>query len=129
MGFLERIGLREEKTADINEVLRDREGLVETATYLQERLAELELSLEDVGWQQLGWQSEHEFSREGLRRICALSRLAFLEKVNVSKLSWALWRRKGSNLHNRWSAPVLCHLSYVPKFGGSDGCARPLRLR
>ena len=86
MGFLERIGLREDKTADPLEVLlRDREGLVETATYLQERLADLELSLEDVGWNQLGWQTEHEFSREGLRRICALSRLAFLKNPLINR--------------------------------------------
>ena len=84
MGFLERIGLRE--NTDIHEVLlRDREGLVETATYLQERLAELELALEDVGWNQLGWQTEHEFSRQGLGRICALSRLAFLKNPLINR--------------------------------------------
>lgn len=42
---------------------------------MEERWAELELALDDVGWQRISLHAEREFSRDGLRRICSLSRI------------------------------------------------------
>lgn len=46
---------------------------------LQERLAELELSLEDGGWQRLSGDSDREFSPEALRKINAMARIYWLK--------------------------------------------------
>lgn len=45
---------------------------------LQERIAELELAMEDDGWQRLGIEGELEFSRDGLDKIIRRARLMFL---------------------------------------------------
>ncbi|MFZ2406389.1 MAG: hypothetical protein WAW41_14710, partial [Methylobacter sp.] len=46
-----------------------------TQNNLLERMASLELALEDAGWMRLAFGgSEHEFSREGLQKISTLSR-------------------------------------------------------
>lgn len=52
---------------------------------LTERLAELELALEDEGWQRLGWQMEREFTRDGLDRIIAMSRLMALKNPLIRR--------------------------------------------
>lgn len=52
---------------------------------LQERLAELELALEDEGWMRLALAGEREFSRDGLQRIIALSRLMYLKNPLVQR--------------------------------------------
>lgn len=52
---------------------------------LTERLAELELALEDQDWQRAGAQYDREFSREGLRRIIAMSRLAGLKHPLINR--------------------------------------------
>lgn len=53
--------------------------------YLQERLAELELALDDIGWARLSMEAEWEFSREGLDRIVALSRLNTLKNPLIRR--------------------------------------------
>lgn len=52
---------------------------------VQERMAELELALEDDGWMRISGESNKEFSREGLRRIGALSRLAFAKNPLINR--------------------------------------------
>jgi len=58
---------------------------------LKERIAELELAVEDVGWLRLGDESLDQFSREGLRSITRLGRLFYLSNpliqrgVNIQK--------------------------------------------
>lgn len=47
------------------------------SVFLAERLAELELALEDVGWQKLGEEAEDTFSREGLDKIIRISRYSY----------------------------------------------------
>ena len=42
-----------------------------------ETINELELALEDVGWNKLSGADEHDFSRDGLRKICKNSFLFF----------------------------------------------------
>ncbi len=46
---------------------------------LQERLAELEMAIEDQGWRDLSAGTAREFSREGLRRIAQQARLYWLK--------------------------------------------------
>lgn len=53
--------------------------------WLSERLADLELALEDVNYQRLAAESQREFSREGLGRIMALSRLMFLKNPLINR--------------------------------------------
>lgn len=49
------------------------------SAYLVERLAELELALEDGDWQRLTGENNRDFSRDGLKRITHLARLYFLK--------------------------------------------------
>ena len=58
-------------------------GLADTVELLQERLAELER--EDVGWQRVDGESGTEFSRDALRGIMGLSRLAYLKSPLVNR--------------------------------------------
>jgi len=52
---------------------------------LKERIAELELALEDTGWLRLGDETLDEFSRDGLRTITRLGRLFFLKNPLVQR--------------------------------------------
>ncbi len=55
-----------------------------TNILLEERLAELELALEDQEWLKLSLTGEREFSREGLGKIVRLSRLMFLKNPLIN---------------------------------------------
>lgn len=50
------------------------EGAETTIEFLRESLADVELMLEDRGWQRLGTWADHQFSRDGLRRAAKLAR-------------------------------------------------------
>lgn len=52
---------------------------------LQERIADLELALEDRGWDRLLTESGMEFSRDGLARIAAMSRLYYLKNPLIQR--------------------------------------------
>lgn len=52
---------------------------------LQERISELELQLEDVNWRRVSFDGETEFSREGLKQICALSRIMYLKNPLIQR--------------------------------------------
>lgn len=52
---------------------------------LQERLASLELALEDQGWQRLTGGSDSEFSREALRAICHEARSYYLKNPLIQR--------------------------------------------
>ena len=82
MGFFERIGLREAKE---DTALLETDGMEMTVYDLQERLAELELALEDADWTRLAFETGREFSREGLQRIISLSRLMFLKNPLINR--------------------------------------------
>jgi hypothetical protein len=56
----------------------------ETLVLLSERLAELELALEDTGWMRMTIAGEREFSREGLRKLCRIARLSFLKNPLIN---------------------------------------------
>lgn len=68
MGILETLHLRRGDAAV---------AATEAAASLRERLADLELALEDRGWVQMGIAGELEFSRDGLGRIAELARLMY----------------------------------------------------
>lgn len=53
--------------------------------YLVERLAELELSLEDLNWTRLTQELNRDLSRDGLKRILALSRFHFLKNPLINR--------------------------------------------
>ncbi|MTI82594.1 MAG: hypothetical protein FH756_01585 [Firmicutes bacterium] len=57
----------------------------ESLEFLQERLAELELALEDTGWMRLSAEGDREFSREGLRKINQISRLYWLKNPLIKR--------------------------------------------
>jgi hypothetical protein len=73
--------VRESSTAMREEV----QALSANEELLKERLADLELALEDVTYTRLSGESDREFSRDGLRRIMALSRLMFLKNPLVNR--------------------------------------------
>jgi len=52
---------------------------------MTERLAELELALEDRGWVQLGMGGEAEFSRGGLNTIAKISRLMYRKNPLINR--------------------------------------------
>lgn len=62
------------------------ESLAQVNEELQERLATLELALEDEGWYRLSGESENEFSRAGLTTICNLARLYWLKNPLVRRM-------------------------------------------
>ncbi len=53
--------------------------------HLQERMVELEMALEDVGWLRLIGDSEREFSREALRTINRLARIYWLKNPLIRR--------------------------------------------
>lgn len=52
---------------------------------LSERMAELELALEDTNWMRLMLDGEQEFSREGLRKISELARMMFIKNPIIKR--------------------------------------------
>jgi hypothetical protein len=56
-----------------------------TNEILKERLAELELALDDYGWQRLAAEGDREFSRSGLRTITKMCRLYWLKNPLVKR--------------------------------------------
>lgn len=58
--------------ADLSEALQ---GQLDSNVMLEERLAELELALEDVGWISLTMETTQDFSRGGLAKIIQIARL------------------------------------------------------
>jgi hypothetical protein len=57
----------------------------DNAAWMTERLAELELQLEDRGWERLTGDNAAEFSRRALKQICALSRLMYLKNPLIRR--------------------------------------------
>lgn len=51
---------------------------------LEERLAELELAIEDTGWLKLSYESEREFSSDGLTRLIQFARYMYLKNPLIN---------------------------------------------
>ncbi|MFZ5856773.1 MAG: hypothetical protein ACOYZ6_08080 [Chloroflexota bacterium] len=60
---------------------------------LTERMAELELALEDANWMRLMFENEHEFTRDGIRKITDLARMMYIKNplMNRAVLVMALY--------------------------------------
>lgn len=76
---------RKSTPAAVAEVAGERAALEAQVTLLQERISELELDLEGQGWWRMTTALQTEFSREGLRRIIALSRLMYLKSPLINR--------------------------------------------
>src|SRR5438105_8147601 len=46
---------------------------------LRERMAEIELALEDLGWVRMGWETQGQLSRSGLRKLTVICRQLYLK--------------------------------------------------
>lgn len=75
----------EQSSEDLNLLKNALVGERETTIMLKERLLELELALEDEGWQRLGFEGEREFSRDGLGKIINHSRIMTLKNPLIQR--------------------------------------------
>jgi hypothetical protein len=73
MGVLTWMGLRE--SADTTALRETAAAATSEVEILRESLADLELALEDEGWQRLTTGAEHEFTRDGLARAAQVARV------------------------------------------------------
>jgi hypothetical protein len=76
----------------LDQALRDNESLRQTVNslennqeLLQENLVQLELALEDANWMRLMLAGEHEFSRDGIKRIAELARTMVLKNPLIKR--------------------------------------------
>jgi len=70
---------------DRDDLLARLEAEANNVEILRESIAELELAMEDVGWQRLVAQGEQEFTRDGLRQITAVCRLYGLKNPVIKR--------------------------------------------
>lgn len=86
MGFIESIrgaftgssSALDEARAELR-ILKDNEGL------LHEKIADLELAIDDQGWQALAGLSEFDFSRGGLQKLIELSRRYYIKNPIINR--------------------------------------------
>jgi hypothetical protein len=69
----------------LEEVTRRDGQYYDSLDLYQEAIAELELAIEDTGWQQLGRDSQLEFSRAGLAKLIRLARYMFLKNPLIKR--------------------------------------------
>lgn len=69
----------EAKDVELKDIRSMAGNLANNQELLQEALAELELALEDTGWQRLSGFGDREFSTVGLRKLRRLARLNYLK--------------------------------------------------
>lgn len=74
-----------EAKEEIEDLKADLGIRADNLSLFEERLAELELSLEDEGWQRLGGAEGQEFSRRGLTIINGLARIYFLKNPLIKR--------------------------------------------
>lgn len=64
--------------------LSEVQGYADTILLLEERLAELELAQDELGWRRVGGDNEREFSRDGLKAITKRARYAYLSNPLIN---------------------------------------------
>lgn len=79
----------ESQKAALTSIVTDSYALLDNTELLQERIAELEFALEDVGWQRLG-TVEREFSRAAIRILSRMSRLHWLKNPLIRRAQLVL---------------------------------------
>lgn len=62
----------------------EREQYESTVELFQERLAELELALEDTGWLRMTQHGDREFSRWGLKKMLRVARFSYLKNPLIN---------------------------------------------
>lgn len=86
MGFLDRFRPTTQRSVAHDPQIRDGvRALGEANAMLMERIAELELGLEDDGWRRLGGDTDLEFTRDGLDRIVRRSTLAYIKNPLIRR--------------------------------------------
>jgi hypothetical protein len=95
----------------VAEIGRELDGANLTIEHLQESLADLELMLEDRGWQRLGLWADQQFSRRGLENSARLCRAMAIANPLI---------RRGKNLRTAyvWGSGVEVQARAT---GGEDG--------
>lgn len=83
MGWLDRF--RPAAVSESTEVRQLKRALTEGVAFLNERIAELELPLDEQGWQRIGGNDDMELSREGLDRIIRASNLAYIKNPLIRR--------------------------------------------
>ena len=68
-----------------SDLLTENAQLLDSIELFTERLAELELALEDTDWIRMSLEGLTEFSNAGLSRIIAIARLAFLKNPLINR--------------------------------------------
>lgn len=85
MSVLDRFRTDESLRGEVNEL---RSGLRQEQNenlWLTERLAELELALEDVDWVKVTGGSDRQFSREAINKIARLARVSYLKNPLIRR--------------------------------------------
>lgn len=72
-------------SGDLASLRETNQQYADSLELLTERLAELELSLEDRDWQRLSGESDRDFSRAALRKINALARLYWIKNPIIKQ--------------------------------------------
>lgn len=99
------------ETITVAEIQRHLDGANLTVEHLRESMADLELALEDRGWQRLGLWADQQFSRAGLDRAALLCRAMIVANPLI---------RRGINLRTAyvWAGGVQIAAKAQ---GGDDG--------
>lgn len=63
----------------------DTSAVLQENAEFRERLAQLEMALENVDWRLLTWQAHQEFTRDGLRHMVELARIVALKNPLVKR--------------------------------------------
>lgn len=63
----------------------DASAVLQENAEFRERLAQLEMALENVDWRLLTWQAHQEFTRDGLRHMVELARIVALKNPLVKR--------------------------------------------
>jgi len=84
MGVLQRLGLRESRT--VTAAAEQRAVAAESmAEFLTESLVDLEMALEDEGWDRLVGAASEEFSRRGLQRAADVARVMAVQHPLIKR--------------------------------------------
>lgn len=85
-GADQRAAMLERKLAAAAKRIREAEvGETIADLRLEETITELQLAIEDIGWQRLNMQAKYEFTRDGLDRIVETSRTMFIKNPLIRR--------------------------------------------
>lgn len=85
MGFLDTLRGTDSTAGELADLREENRQLSDNAEFLMERMADLELALEDIEWTRMSIEGNDEFSRAGLRRIIELARLYYVKNPLINR--------------------------------------------